>query len=94
MNPLQFFKIYIIPGPSVFVKIPESAIIFLKDLSDIVKAQRFKSDFVANVSHELKTPLVSIKGFLETINDQAKDDIEAQKSLSLLCLIKQREWKI
>lgn len=75
----QFFKIYIIPGPSVFVKIPESAIIFLKDLSDIVKAQRFKSDFVANVSHELKTPLVSIKGFLETINDQAKDDIEAQK---------------
>ena len=75
----QFFKIYIIPGPSVFVKIPESAIIFLKDLSDIVKAQRFKSDFVANVSHELKTPLVSIKGFLETISGHAKDDLEAQK---------------
>ena len=75
----QFFKVYIIPGPSKNVKIPESAIIFLKDLTDIIKAQRFKSDFVANVSHELKTPLVSIKGFLETIENQAKDDIEAQK---------------
>ena len=75
----QFFKVYIIPGPSKNVKIPDSAIIFLKDLTDIIKAQRFKSDFVANVSHELKTPLVSIKGFLETIENQAKDDIEAQK---------------
>ncbi len=75
----QFFKVYIIPGPSKNVKIPDSVIIFLKDLTDIIKAQRFKSDFVANVSHELKTPLVSIKGFLETIENQAKDDIEAQK---------------
>jgi len=75
----QFFKVYIIPGPSKNVKIPDSAIIFLKDLTDIIKAQRFKSDFVANASHELKTPLVSIKGFLETIENQAKDDIEAQK---------------
>jgi len=75
----QFFKVYIIPDPSKNVKIPDSAIIFLKDLTDIIKAQRFKSDFVANASHELKTPLVSIKGFLETIENQAKDDIEAQK---------------
>jgi len=75
----QFFKVYIIPGPSKNVKILDSAIIFLKDLTDIIKAQRFKSDFVANASHELKTPLVSIKGFLETIENQAKDDIEAQK---------------
>ncbi len=75
----QFFKVHIFSGPTSYVDDPDSVILFLKDLSDIVKAQRFKSDFVANVSHELKTPLVSIKGFLETINDQAKDDIEAQK---------------
>ena len=75
----QFFKVHLFSGPTSFVDDPDSVILFLKDLTDIIKAQRFKSDFVANVSHELKTPLVSIKGFLETINDQAKDDIEAQK---------------
>jgi two-component system, OmpR family, phosphate regulon sensor histidine kinase PhoR len=33
-----------------------------------------RSDFVANVSHELKTPITSIKGFLETLSDGAVDD--------------------
>ena len=75
----QFFKVHLFSGPTSFVDDPDSVILFLKDLTDIVKAQRFKSDFVANVSHELKTPLVSIKGFLETISGHAKDDLEAQK---------------
>ena len=75
----QFFKVYLFSGPTSYVDDPDSVILFLKDLTDIIKAQRFKSDFVANVSHELKTPLVSIKGFLETISGHAKDDLEAQK---------------
>ena len=75
----QFFKVHLFSGPTSYVDDPDSVILFLKDLTDIIKAQRFKSDFVANVSHELKTPLVSIKGFLETISGHAKDDLEAQK---------------
>ena len=75
----QFFKVHLFSGPTSFVDDSDSVILFLKDLTDIIKAQRFKSDFVANVSHELKTPLVSIKGFLETISGHAKDDLEAQK---------------
>ena len=75
----QFFKVYLFSGPTSYVDDPDSVVLFLKDLTDIIKAQRFKSDFVANVSHELKTPLVSIKGFLETISGHAKDDLEAQK---------------
>lgn len=38
------------------------------------KLERIRSDFVANVSHELKTPLTSIKGFVETLKDGAIDD--------------------
>ncbi len=75
----QFFKVHLFSGPTSYVDDPDSVVLFLKDLTDIIKAQRFKSDFVANVSHELKTPLVSIKGFLETISGHAKDDLEAQK---------------
>lgn len=51
-------------------------LIVLNDITDVYKAQRVKSDFVANVSHELKTPVTSIKGFIETLLDGAKDNPE------------------
>ena len=63
-----------IPGPTVIFTEKDSVVLFLKDLTEISKAQKFRTDFVANVSHELKTPLVSIKGAIETIEGPAKDD--------------------
>ncbi len=39
----------------------------IEDLTEIKKLETMRSDFVANVSHELKTPLTSIKGFVETL---------------------------
>ena len=47
-----------------------SIIILLRDLTEIYKIQQIKSDFVANVSHQLRTPLQSIKMGLETIDDK------------------------
>ena len=75
----QFYKIYIIPGPTHLFTEPDSAVLFLKDFTEITKAQKFKSDFVANVSHELRTPLMAIKGSLETIQGPASDDKKAKK---------------
>jgi Signal transduction histidine kinase len=66
----QFYKIYIIPGPTHLFTEPDSVVLFLKDFTEITKAQKFKTDFVANVSHELKTPLMAIKGSLETLKAQ------------------------
>lgn len=40
------------------------------------RLETIRQDFVANVSHELKTPITSIKGFVETLKDGAKDDRE------------------
>ncbi|MFL0195989.1 two-component system histidine kinase PnpS [Clostridium sp. WILCCON 0269] len=39
----------------------------VQDITDIKKLENMRSQFVANVSHELKTPLTSIKGFAETL---------------------------
>lgn len=42
-------------------------VIAVQDITDIKKLENMRSQFVANVSHELKTPLTSIKGFAETL---------------------------
>ncbi|MBD1167518.1 GHKL domain-containing protein [Pelagibacterales bacterium SAG-MED09] len=75
----QFYKIYIIPGPTHLFTEPDSVVLFLKDFTEITKAQKFKTDFVANVSHELRTPLMAIKGSLETIEGPAAEDDKAKK---------------
>lgn len=43
------------------------SIINIEDITEKVKLENMRSDFVANVSHELKTPLTSISGFVETL---------------------------
>ncbi len=50
------------------------AVIVLNDVTDIEHLENVRRDFVANVSHELKTPIASIKGFVETLLDGAIDD--------------------
>jgi len=49
------------------------ALIVLNDITRLRRLERVRRDFVANVSHELKTPLTSIKGFMETLLDGALD---------------------
>ena len=47
------------------------------DITELKKLEQIRKDFVANVSHELKTPITSIKGFSETLLDGAMDNREA-----------------
>jgi len=49
------------------------------DVTELRKLERARTDFVANVSHELKTPLASIKGFTETLLEGAVEDKENNK---------------
>jgi len=69
----KFYKISIISIKS------DHTLIVIRDFTEMRKSQNMRSDFIANASHELKTPLVSIKGFLETITDSAKNDLKSQK---------------
>lgn len=52
----------------------------LHDITDIRRLEKMRSEFVANVSHELKTPITSLKGFAETLLDGAMYDPEIAKS--------------
>ncbi len=51
-------------------------IINIEDVTEYVKLENMRKEFVANVSHELKTPITSIKGFVETLKmtDNLDDD--------------------
>src|ERR1041385_6762587 len=51
-----------------------SAVAVFHDLTEIRRAERMRRDFVANVSHEFKTPLTSIRGYTETLLSGAKED--------------------
>lgn len=63
----------------------EGIVVVLNDVTNIKKLETIRQDFVANVSHELKTPVTSIKGFLETLKDGALDDPEdARRFLDIM----------
>jgi two-component system phosphate regulon sensor histidine kinase PhoR len=54
-------------------------IVLLQDITKMKKLENFRRDLVANVSHELKTPVTAIKGYAETLLDGAIDDKENAK---------------
>lgn len=55
------------------------ALVVLNDVTMMRRLEKVRTDFVANVSHELKTPVTSIKGFVETLLDGAMNDPEDAK---------------
>lgn len=58
-------------------------VISLSDITDIKRLENMRSQFVANVSHELKTPLTSIKGFSETLK-YVEDNDTRNKFLDII----------
>lgn len=61
------------------------SIVNIEDITEKVRLENMRSDFVANVSHELKTPLTSISGFVETL--KLNEDIDPQTRNRFLGII-------
>jgi two-component system phosphate regulon sensor histidine kinase PhoR len=61
------------------------AVVVLNDVTEFRRLEHIRRDFVANVSHELKTPITSIKGFVETLLDGAmQDPVDTERFLTIV----------
>ncbi|MDY5213111.1 HAMP domain-containing sensor histidine kinase [Intestinibacter sp.] len=68
------------------------SIINIEDITELVKLENMRRDFVANVSHELKTPLTSITGFVETL--KINDDIDKDTRNHFLDIIEKESNRL
>lgn len=55
------------------------SLIVLNDITRLKKLETMRRDFVANVSHELKTPITAVRGYLETLTDAMPEDHEERR---------------
>ena len=68
-------EVQVSPLPAGFGR---GAIVAILDRSVAEEAEQMRRDFVANVSHELKTPLTALLGFIETLRGPAREDARAR----------------
>lgn len=67
------------------------ALAIVEDITELRRLEQVRTDFAANVSHELKTPLTSIQGFVETLDNGAIDNPEmAHKFLRIIMMETER----
>lgn len=60
-------------------------LLVFSDITRLKRLERIRKDFVANVSHELKTPITSIQGFIETLKEGAIDEpVAARRFLDIM----------
>ena len=53
----------------------EGALAILRDVTEERRVQRVKAEFIANASHELKTPLFALSGYLEMLEDEENEEV-------------------
>src|SRR5699024_6008530 len=70
-----------------------ASVVNIEDITERIKLENMRSDFAANVSHELKTPLTSIQGFVETLKTN-DDTISPEMRKRFLEIIENESYKL
>ncbi len=78
-NPERVLNLHLAPIRGDEIEETRGVVAVIGDVTKLRRLETMRKDFVANVSHELKTPLTSIKGFIETLLDGALEDHEAAR---------------
>lgn len=66
------------------VERPAGVIVLIQDITEHIKLDNMRKEFIADVSHELKTPLTSIMGYAETLADSEYDPEMQEKFLKVI----------
>jgi len=74
----RFYQLQVIAVPKGEA-LSVRAVVTLHEVTDLKNAETMRADFVANVSHELRSPLSALSGFIETLQTAAEDDPDARK---------------
>lgn len=83
---IQINKRYFLVSGS-WIESDQAIVVIFSDIDNLKKIETIKKDFISNISHELKTPLTSIKGFIETM----EDEIDENNKSYLLIIKRQTE---
>jgi two-component system phosphate regulon sensor histidine kinase PhoR len=76
------------PGVTLSIQVvpygDEQKLLLSRDITRIEATARMRREFIANVSHELKTPLTVVAGFVETLQDLDLDERQRRRYLGLM----------
>lgn len=85
------------PGRTLQIRVvafgDEQKLLLSRDITQLEKLETMRRDFVANVSHEMKTPLTVIHGFLETLED-ALPELPHEQALSFIAMAQQQSVRM
>ncbi len=81
---IHYFKVSISPFLDDKKSKPRGAVAIFHDITDHKRVEKVRMDFVANASHELKTPLTSIQGYLGHIKSQVGNQKNVEESFRVV----------
>ncbi len=78
------YRVSPFPAPAEAGAPPAGAVALFHDISELRRAENARSDFLANASHEIKTPLAAVRGYAEILADREASDPTAKRAVEAI----------